>query len=80
MKAAWLPEERFHTMVGVPTPTRPVPMPTLASPAEAAPSAARAALPPILWLCLAATWVVWGSTYLAIKYALVSFAPFLQMG
>ncbi|MET3915999.1 drug/metabolite transporter (DMT)-like permease [Variovorax sp. OAS795] len=55
-------------------------MPTLASPAEAAPSAARAALPPILWLCLAATWVVWGSTYLAIKYALVSFAPFLQMG
>jgi drug/metabolite transporter (DMT)-like permease len=24
--------------------------------------------------------VVWGSTYLAIKYALISFAPFLQMG
>ena len=55
-------------------------MPTLASPAEAAHGPARAALPPILWLCLAATWVVWGSTYLAIKYALVSFAPFLQMG
>jgi drug/metabolite transporter (DMT)-like permease len=30
--------------------------------------------------CLAATWVVWGSTYLAIKYALISFPPFLQMG
>jgi drug/metabolite transporter (DMT)-like permease len=37
-------------------------------------------LPPILLLCLAATWLVWGSTYLAIKYALLSFPPFLQMG
>jgi len=57
-------------------------MPTLASPAEAARSSTAPghALPPILWLCLAATWLVWGSTYLAIKYALVSFAPFLQMG
>src|SRR5258706_5716546 len=34
------------------------------------------------WLivCLAATWLVWGSTYLAIKYALLSFPPFFQMG
>ncbi|MFS2102392.1 EamA family transporter [Variovorax sp. Varisp85] len=56
-------------------------MPTLASPAQAAPIAARPGLPPLLlWLCLAATWVVWGSTYLAIKYALISFPPFLQMG
>jgi drug/metabolite transporter (DMT)-like permease len=56
-------------------------MPTLASsPAQAAPGATRGALPPLLWLCLAATWVVWGSTYLAIKYALISFPPFLQMG
>jgi drug/metabolite transporter (DMT)-like permease len=30
--------------------------------------------------CLAATWLVWGSTYLAIKYALVSLPPFFQMG
>lgn len=30
--------------------------------------------------CLAATWLIWGSTYLAIKWALVSFPPFLQMG
>ena len=30
--------------------------------------------------CLAATWLVWGSTYLAIKWALVSFPPFFQMG
>lgn len=55
-------------------------MPTLASPAHAASSAARSGLPPLLWLCLAATWLVWGSTYLAIKYALISFPPFLQMG
>jgi drug/metabolite transporter (DMT)-like permease len=43
-------------------------------------SSTRAGLPPIILLCLAATWVVWGSTYLAIKYALLSFPPFLQMG
>jgi drug/metabolite transporter (DMT)-like permease len=30
--------------------------------------------------CLAATWFVWGSTYLAIKWALASFPPFFQMG
>jgi drug/metabolite transporter (DMT)-like permease len=30
--------------------------------------------------CLLATWIVWGSTYLAIKWALVSFPPFFQMG
>jgi drug/metabolite transporter (DMT)-like permease len=34
----------------------------------------------LLLLCLAATWLVWGSTYLAIKYALLSFPPFFQMG
>ena len=37
-------------------------------------------LGPKLMLCLAATWLVWGSTYLAIKIALVSLPPFLQMG
>jgi len=31
-------------------------------------------------LCLAATWVVWGSTYLAIRFALESFPPFMGMG
>jgi drug/metabolite transporter (DMT)-like permease len=35
---------------------------------------------PLILACLAATWLVWGSTYLAIKYALVSFPPFWQMG
>ncbi len=53
-------------------------MSTLASPPTSA--APRTGLPPIVVLCLAATWLVWGSTYLAIKYALLSFAPFLQMG
>lgn len=37
-------------------------------------------LPPIVVACLAATWLIWSSTYLAIKFALVSFPPYLQMG
>jgi drug/metabolite transporter (DMT)-like permease len=37
-------------------------------------------LSPFLLACLAATWVIWGSTYLAIKFALESFPPFYQMG
>ena len=41
---------------------------------------ARAGLPPLIVACLAATWLIWGSTYLAIKWALVSFPPFFQMG
>ncbi|RZI73342.1 MAG: permease [Variovorax sp.] len=53
-------------------------MNTLASSRSGA--APRAGLPTLIVLCLAATWLVWGSTYLAIKYALLSFAPFLQMG
>lgn len=40
----------------------------------------RSGLPPLVIACLAATWLVWGSTYLAIKVALVSLPPFLQMG
>jgi drug/metabolite transporter (DMT)-like permease len=35
---------------------------------------------PLVAACLAATWLIWGSTYLAIKWALVSFPPFFQMG
>ena len=37
-------------------------------------------LPTLIVLCVAATWLIWGSTYLAIKFALVSFPPFFQMG
>lgn len=37
-------------------------------------------LPPLIVLCLAATWLIWGSTYLAIKFALLGFPPFFQMG
>jgi drug/metabolite transporter (DMT)-like permease len=49
--------------------TRSLPSPMLAPPGTA-----------LLVACLAATWLIWGSTYLAIKWALVSFPPFLQMG
>jgi drug/metabolite transporter (DMT)-like permease len=70
-----------NTNTNIKTPRRDKPaMSTLASSPHAAVATAPRGLPPLLWLCLAATWVVWGSTYLAIKYALVSFPPFLQMG
>ena len=49
-------------------------MPTLVSPASSAPRAG--SLPPVLLVCLAAMWLVWGSTYLVIKFALVSFPSF----
>jgi len=42
--------------------------------------APRARISPLILACLAATWFVWGSTYLAIKFALVSFPPFFQGG
>ncbi len=35
---------------------------------------------PLILACLGATWFIWGSTYLAIKWALVSFPPYYQMG
>ncbi|MGQ5522869.1 drug/metabolite exporter YedA [Chitinimonas sp. PSY-7] len=34
----------------------------------------------LLPFCLAATWLIWGSTYLAIKFALLSFAPYVLSG
>jgi drug/metabolite transporter (DMT)-like permease len=37
-------------------------------------------LSPLIVACLGATWAIWGSTYLAIRFALVSFPPYLQMG
>lgn len=36
--------------------------------------------PPKILACLLATWLIWGSTYLVIKFALLSFPPFFQMG
>ena len=44
------------------------------------PAPAPTGLPPLVIVCLAATWLIWGSTYLAIRFALVSFPPYLQMG
>jgi len=37
-------------------------------------------LSPLTLWCLAATWIIWGSTYLAIRFALISFPPYWQMG
>ena len=39
-----------------------------------------AAAPSLLLPALLACYLVWGSTYLAIRFALASFAPFFQMG
>jgi drug/metabolite transporter (DMT)-like permease len=41
---------------------------------------ARRSVPPLTLACLAATWLIWGSTYLAIRFALAGFAPFFMMG
>lgn len=43
-------------------------------------SPAAATWSPVVLACLAATWFLWGTMYLAIKWALVSFPPFYQMG
>lgn len=48
------------------------------STASSVPAPAR--LTPTIAACLAATWLIWGSTYLAIRVALGGFPPFLQMG
>jgi drug/metabolite transporter (DMT)-like permease len=36
-------------------------------------------LSPLLVSCLAATWLIWGSTYLAIRFALAGFPPYFLM-
>ncbi len=41
---------------------------------------ARTVWSPVVLGCLGATWFLWGTMYLAIKWALVSFPPFYQMG
>lgn len=53
-------------------------MPAMSAVLPLVPTTSR--LSPLIAACLAATWFVWGSTYLAIKWALVSFPPFFQMG
>jgi drug/metabolite transporter (DMT)-like permease len=52
----------------------------MSSPTLVATAPRAQALSTLLLLCLAATWLIWGSTYLAIKFALLSFPPFWQMG
>ncbi|HME39376.1 MAG TPA: EamA family transporter [Steroidobacteraceae bacterium] len=34
---------------------------------------------PLILSCLAATWLIWGSTYLVIRFALAGFAPYFMM-
>jgi len=34
---------------------------------------------PLILGCPAATWLIWGSTYLVIRFALVGFSPFFLM-
>ena len=41
--------------------------------------AARGVFSPLVLGCLAATWLVWGSTYLVIRFALAGFAPYFLM-
>jgi drug/metabolite transporter (DMT)-like permease len=36
-------------------------------------------LSPLIVSCLAVTWLVWGSTYLVIRFALLGFAPYFMM-
>jgi len=45
---------------------------------DGAPTASRS-LSPLVVACLGATWVIWGSTYLVIRFALAGFAPFFLM-
>jgi drug/metabolite transporter (DMT)-like permease len=40
----------------------------------------RIVLSPLVIACLAATWFIWGSCYLALKLTLTGFPPFLMMG
>ncbi len=35
---------------------------------------------PLILACLAATWLIWGSTYLAIRFSLAGLPPFFGMG
>jgi len=48
-------------------------------PPGSAGSALRRSITPLIVGCLAATWLIWGSTYLVIRFALVGFAPFFLM-
>src|SRR6267378_7906550 len=60
-------------------PREPLPRLVMAdSVAEGAAAAPDPGLSPLILSCLAATWLIWGSTYLAIKWALISLPPFFQ--
>lgn len=46
----------------------------------AIPADARQGLSPVIVACVGATWLIWGSTYLAIRVGLEGFTPFFLMG
>jgi drug/metabolite transporter (DMT)-like permease len=50
-----------------------------AMPDARAPPGSSRRLSPLVLACVAATWFVWGSTYLAIRFALAGLPPFLMM-
>ncbi len=54
--------------------------PASSAAASTAAGTSAAGLSGLVIACLGATWFIWGSTYLAIKWALVSFPAFFQMG
>jgi drug/metabolite transporter (DMT)-like permease len=49
-------------------------------PIQSATRHATTALSPLVLACLASTWLIWGSTYLVIRFALTGFSPFFMMG
>ncbi len=46
---------------------------------DAVPTSRSTALSPLVICCLGSTWLVWGSTYLVIRFALAGFAPYFMM-
>lgn len=60
---------------------RPFPiLPRMPSPPGGAPATRGAAIPPLVVACLAAVYVIWSSTYLALRYAVESLPPLLSAG
>ncbi|MFT3768891.1 MAG: drug/metabolite exporter YedA [Minicystis sp.] len=52
----------------------------MSPPPAGAPAPRGAAIPPLVLLCLAAVYIVWSSTYLALRYAVESLPPLLSAG
>ncbi|APR80269.1 Permease of the drug/metabolite transporter (DMT) superfamily protein [Minicystis rosea] len=55
-------------------------IPAMSPPLAGAPATRGATIPPLVLLCLAAVYIVWSSTYLALRYAVESLPPLLSAG